>query len=144
MNERQQKLYQFLLDKSSTNQYISKEEICYNLPKFYPRFEEKSNEHNSRSFALIRRDVRAINRSDVEDVEKIVVSSKKGYKIANKQEAIEFINKRFKRDLSSLKTNWNLKRKVGLNNQVKMEKEMLKVVKTYVERVGENEQCQMD
>jgi hypothetical protein len=131
MNERQQKLYQFLLDKSSTNQYISKEEICYNLPKFYPRFEEKSNEHNSRSFALIRRDVRAINRSDVE---KIVVSSKKGYKIANKQEAIEFINKRFKRDLSSLKTNWNLKRKVGLNNQVKMEKEMLKVVKTYVER----------
>ena len=141
MNERQQKLYQFLLDKSSTNQYISKEKICYNLPKFYPRFEEKSNEHNSRSFALIRRDVRAINRSDVE---KIVVSSKKGYKIANKEEAIEFINKRFRRDLSSLKTNWNLKRKVGLNNQVKMEKEMLKVVKTYVERVGENEQCQMD
>jgi hypothetical protein len=141
MNERQQKLYQFLLDKSSTNQYISKEEICYNLPKFYPRFEEKSNEHNSRSFALIRRDVRAINRSDVE---KIIVSSKKGYKIANKEEAIEFINKRFRRDLSSLKTNWNLKRKVGLNNQVKMEKEMLKVVKTYVERVGENEQCQMD
>jgi hypothetical protein len=131
MNERQQKLYQFLLDKSSTNQYISKEEICYNLPKFYPRFEEKSNEHNSRSFALIRRDVRAINRSDVE---KIVVSSKKGYKIANKEEAIEFINKRFRRDLSSLKTNWNLKRKVGLNNQVKMEKEMLKVVRTYVER----------
>lgn len=141
MNERQQKLYQFLLDKSSTNQYISKEEICYNLPKFYPRFEEKSNEHNSRSFALIRRDVRAINRSDVE---KMVVSSKKGYKIANKEEAIEFINKRFRRDLSSLKTNWNLKRKVGLNNQVKMEKEMLKVVRTYVERVGENEQCQMD
>jgi hypothetical protein len=141
MNERQQKLYQFLLDKSSTNQYISKEEICYNLPKFYPRFEEKSNEHNSRSFALIRRDVRAINRSDVE---KIIVSSKKGYKIANKEEAIEFINKRFRRDLSSLKTNWNLKRKVGLNNQVKMEKEMLKVVRTYIERVGENEQCQMD
>jgi hypothetical protein len=141
MNERQQKLYQFLLDKSSTNQYISKEEICYNLPKFYPRFEEKSNEHNSRAYSKIRDDVRAINRSDVE---KIIVSSKKGYKIANKEEAIEFINKRFRRDLSSLKTNWNLKRKVGLNNQVKMEKEMLKVVKTYVERVGENEQCQMD
>lgn len=141
MNERQQKLYQFLLDKSSTNQYISKEEICYNLPKFYPRFEEKSTEHNSRAYSKIRDDVRAINRSDVE---KIIVSSKKGYKIANKEEAIEFINKRFRRDLSSLKTNWNLKRKVGLNNQVKMEKEMLKVVKTYVERVGENEQCQMD
>ncbi len=60
------------------------------------------------------------------------------------EEAIEFINKRFRRDLSSLKTNWNLKRKVGLNNQVKMEKEMLKVVRTYVERVDENERCQMD
>jgi|BioPla2DNA2_1021312.scaffolds.fasta_scaffold32988_5 hypothetical protein len=141
MNERQQKLYQFLLDKSSTNQYISKEEICYNLPEFYPRFDEKSTEHNSRAYSKIRDDVRAINRSDVE---KIIVSSKKGYKIANKEEAIEFINKRFRRDLSSLKTNWNLKRKVGLNNQVKMEKEMLKVVRTYVERVGENEQCQMD
>jgi len=131
MNERQQKLYQFLLDKSSTNQYISKEEICYNLPKFYPRFEEKSTEHNSRAFSIIRNDIRAINRSDVE---KIVVSSKKGYKIANKDEAIDFINNRFKRDLSSLKTNWNLKRKVGLNNQVKMEREMLKVVRTYAER----------
>ncbi|MGI6607544.1 MAG: hypothetical protein ACOX1F_00995 [Erysipelotrichaceae bacterium] len=131
MNERQERLYQFLLEKSHTNKYISKEEICYNLPKFYSREKESSTEHNSRAFSKIRRDVRAINRSDVE---KIVVSSKKGYKIANKDEAIEFINKRFKRDLSSLKTNWNLKRKVGLNNQVKMEKEMLKVVKTYVER----------
>ena len=131
MNERQERLYQFLLEKSSTNQYISKEEICYNLPEFYPRFEEKSTEHNSRAFSTIRNDVRAINRSDVE---KIVVSSKKGYKIATKDEAIDFINNRFKRDLSSLKTNWNLKRKVGLNNQVKMEREMLKVVKTYAER----------
>lgn len=141
MNERQKSLYSFLLKKSHTNNYISKEEICTNLPKFYPRFEEKSTEHNSRAYSKIRDDVRAINRSDVE---KIIVSSKKGYKIANKEEAIEFINKRFRRDLSSLKTNWNLKRKVGLNNQVKMEKEMLKVVRTYVERVGENEQCQMD
>jgi len=129
-----------LINRVPINTYQRKKSATTYL-NFTLDLRKNQTRHNSRSFALIRRDVRAINRSDVE---KIVVSSKKGYKIANKEEAIEFINKRFRRDLSSLKTNWNLKRKVGLNNQIKMEKEMLKVVRTYVERVGENEQCQMD
>ena len=133
LNERQKRLYKFLLDKSTTNEYISKEEICTNLKELYPRNEEKTNEHSSSAFALIRKDVRAINSSDAY---KIVISSKKGYKIATEPEAINYIERRFKRDLKSLKVNWNLKSKIGLNHQLTIKgDEVYKEIQTFVERI---------
>lgn len=132
LNQRQKRLYAFLLEKSTDNRYISKEEISTALSELYPRNEEKTNEHSSGAFALIRKDIRAINGSDAY---KIVVSSNKGYKIANKQEALEFIDRRFKRDLKSLKINWNLKSKIANDGQYRMASEdMWKEVKTFIER----------
>ena len=132
LNQRQKRLYAFLLEKSTTNEYISKEEISTALSELYPRNEERTSEHSSRAFALIRKDIRAINGSDTY---KIVVSSKKGYKIANKQEALEFIDRRFKRDLKSLKINWNLKNKIANDGQYRMASEdMWKEIKTFMER----------
>ena len=132
LNQRQKKLYAFLLEKSTTNRYIPKEEICTALGELYPRNEEKTNEHSSGAFALIRKDIRAINGSDAY---KIVVSSNKGYKIATKQEALEFIDRRFKRDLKSLKINWNLKNKIANDGQYRMASEdMWKEIKTFMER----------
>ena len=132
LNQRQKRLYAFLLEKSTTNEYISKEEISTALSELYPRNEEKTNEHSSRAFALIRKDIRAINGSDAY---KIIVSSNKGYKIANKKEALEFIDRRFKRDLKSLKINWNLKNKIANDGQYRMASEdMWKEIKTFMER----------
>ena len=132
LNQRQKKLYAFLLEKSTDNRYISKEEISTALSELYPRDEEKTNEHSSGAFALIRKDIRAINGSDAY---KIVVSSKKGYKIANKKEALEFIDRRFKRDLKSLKINWNLKSKIANDGQYRMASEdTWKEIKTFIER----------
>ena len=132
LNQRQKKLYAFLLEKSTDNRYISKEEISTALSELYPRNKEKTNEHSSVAFGLITKDIRAINGSDAY---KIVVSSKKGYKIANKQEALEFIDRRFKRDLKSLKINWNLKNKIANDGQYRMASEdMWKEIKTFMER----------
>lgn len=132
LNERQKDLYKFLLEQSATNEYISKEEICTSLKELYPRNEEKTNEHSSSAFALIRKDIRAINGSDAY---KIVVSSKKGYKIADKKEAMDFVNRRFKRDLKSLKVNWNLRNKLERNGQVHVVgDDMYHEIKTFMDR----------
>lgn len=115
LNERQKSLYKFLIDKATTNEFISKEEICTSLSELYPRNEEKTNEHASSSFSRIRKDVRTINGSDAY---KIIVSNHKGYKVANEQEAIDYLDRRFKRDLQSLKINWNLRKKIGRDGQL--------------------------
>lgn len=115
LNERQKSLYKFLIDKATTNEFISKEEICTSLQELYPRNEEKTNEHASSSFSRIRKDVRTINGSDAY---KIIVSNHKGYKVANEQEAIDYLDRRFKRDLKSLKINWNLRNKINRNGQL--------------------------
>ena len=132
LNERQKRLYQFLLENSETNKFISKEEICTNLQELYPRHNENSTEHSSRAFALIRRDVRAINSSDVY---KIVASNNKGYKIASKKEALNYVNRRFARDLRSLKINWNLKQKLERNGQIQIVgDDLYQEIKTFLER----------
>lgn len=128
LNKRQKQLYTWLLNSSKIdNFYKSKEFICRALSHIYPRFLEDSSEHNSAAFALLRNDVRAINRSD--EVEKIIISSKKGYKIATKEEAEKYIEKRFKRDLKSLKLDWHLKKKCGLDGQLDIE---LNEIKAFV------------
>lgn len=136
ITERRKNLYEFLIDKAHTNEFISKEEICRSLSELYPRHLENSNEHSSYAYAQIRNDVRELNRSDVEY---IIVSNPKGYKIANKEEAIAFIKSRFKRDLSSLKIDWNLQRKVGMDGQMILGNE-LKEVQTFI-RGGEDGGC---
>lgn len=126
LNERQQALYKFLNVMSFTKDYISKEKIVGRLYDYYPRYSETSNEHNSAAFALIRKDVRAINFSGVE---KIIVSSNKGYKIATKEEAEAYIKRRLKSSLVSLKLYWTIKNKMDLDQQLDMD---LKQIETFV------------
>ena len=130
MNKRQKELYEFLIDEFITGQkdWNSKEKISSQLEDYYPRYLEKSSEHNSRAYAIIRQDVRAINRSD--EAEHIIISSKKGYKIATKEEAVKYIEKRFRRDLKSLKLDWHLKKKYDLDRQISID---MKEVKTFIE-----------
>ena len=123
MNDRQWNLYN-TLEEISKDKWITKEEICSILSTYYPRHVESNNEHNSSAYALIRIDVREINRSD--EVDKIIVSSKKGYKVATKEEAANYIEKRFRRDLKALKLDWHLKNKYGLEGQITIDGEEIK------------------
>ena len=117
LNNRQKALYDFLYTSSETspNYYFSKEELCVALHDFYPRHLESSSEHNSRSFCMLRKDVRTINFSDVE---KIIVSNKTGYKLATKEEAEIYLKRKLKSSLVALKLYWKLKHKAELNRQL--------------------------
>ena len=95
ITQRQESLYNLLIECKN---WVSKEYIVVSLPKEYQRFSEYSNDHNSTAYSQIRNDVRALNESS--DIEKIIVSSPKGYKIATQEEAKEYIQKRFKRDFN--------------------------------------------
>lgn len=116
MNHRQELLYQFLLMESK-NRYVPKEEICIVMAKFYPRRHETSTEHNSSSFSQIRKDIKIINQSGVD---KIIISSKEGYKIGTMDETRRYIEARFRRDYASLKRNRGLLKKMGLDGQYRI------------------------
>lgn len=130
LNKRQIELYEYL--KKHT-QYVSAEDIiCAALHQLYPTDYARSTDHLGAAYATLRADVRAINASDLEN---IIVSSKKGYKIATKEEAVRFVEKRMIRDLKSLKINWNLKRKIGNDGQHTMTDEgLIEEIKTYINR----------
>lgn len=116
LTERQEVLYHYLIHRANiNNNYNSKENICNVLNEWYPRHLEKSNEHNSLVFANLRKDVRAINFSQVE---KIIVSSPKGYKIATKDEAECYIKRKLKSSLIALKLYWKIKGKIALDKQL--------------------------
>lgn len=128
--ERQKELYNLLIKLSEVwpTRWWSKETLCDILNRFYPRYLENNSEHNSISFGRLRRDIREINRSD--NYQKIIVSSKEGYKLATAEEATKYIKSRFKRDLKSLKLDWHLKKKYELNGQLDID---LKEFKPFID-----------
>lgn len=129
LNDRQLDLYRYLLMQST---FKSKKEICKALPYDYPRHLENNNNEGNKSVAYskISADVRAINNSD--EIENVIISNKKGFKIADYEEAKKYIERRFKRDLRSLKLNWKLKKKVNIDGQLKFEDDDIKEIKTFI------------
>lgn len=134
LNERQKELYEFLLRSSEyyPDKYLSKEVIVKLLNKYYPRHLEHTSEHNSRAFSMLRKDVRTINFSDVE---KIIVSCKKGYKIATKEEAIKYVKRKLATNLKGLKLYWNIKHKIDHDGQFNIN---LHEVRTFIDGTSEN------
>ena len=113
LTPRQWDLYNYLKSQYADGVYISKQDICKALPQHY-----QIKENESRWCTLIEFDVRAINECPI--IQKIIVSNKKGYKIGNKEEVTEYLNKRFRRDSKNMKLNWALADKVALNNQMRL------------------------
>lgn len=123
LNERQKSLYEYLLYKSTTTEeFISKESICKDLYQLYPRHAERTTEHNSTVFNCIRHDIATINDEPVGEY-KIVAANSKGYRIANKEEAEKYIQRRFKQNLKALKRTWALQKKAGLDGQMELGEE---------------------
>lgn len=129
LNNRQLELLNYLL--SNTDKYVSKKDICRDLPLCYPRhLENHNNEGNkSRAFSNISSDIRAINDSDIEN---IVISNHTGYKLAQEEEAIEFVKRRFKRDLKALKLDHKLTKKISNNHQLYFDENEIKEFKTFI------------
>lgn len=130
LTEDQRRLYAYFVENAK-DKYVSKDDVCDALCDIYPRCKEETSELYSTSYRQLRRDIRAINSSDAEN---IIISDTNGYKVANEEEAIKFIERRIKRDCKSLKINWNLKRKIGNNGQFHFSDDTLKEIKTFVEQ----------
>lgn len=113
MNTRQHKLYQFLKDNYQEGRYISKKEICEGLPKFYV-YDENTNRHN----VDIEQDVRAINEWD--NMQKCIVSNKRGYKIGNEEECNEYLQNRYDSVFKTLKYLNNIKKRLEQNGQFRL------------------------
>lgn len=80
-NNRQKELLEYL--KQNTNRYVSKKQICRDLPYVYPRHLENNNNEGNKSvvFSKISSDIRTLNDSDLEQ---IVICNHYGYKLAKK------------------------------------------------------------
>ena len=90
LNERQYALYMYLLDKG--DQWTTQDNIAYDLSWFYD-YHETENFHDTSCRAVMTSDIRKINDSG--EVEKIIISSKKGVKLANEEEFSKYINKQY-------------------------------------------------
>lgn len=130
MNNRQKELLNYLMN--NTDKFVSKKQICKDLPYAYPRhLENHNNEGNkSKAFKNISLDVRTLNDSDLE---KIIIYKKGGYKIATEEEANDYIQRRFKRDFRSLKLNRKLAKKIGRNHQLYISENDIKEIRTFLE-----------
>ena len=114
LTPRQWKLYEFL---KSQNDWVKQEHISSSLPE-YSVTEKDTPFHDTMARINITNDIRAIKKSDI--IQKIIISSPKGVKIANVEEFDEW----FKRKAISLKKQMGLLykqlKKAQLNNQTRV------------------------
>ena len=105
------RLYTYLKEHYTEETFISKKELAENCGYAY-------DDKSQRNCVDMEADVRAINDSDI--IQKIIVSDSKGYKIGNQKQVFDYLNKRFMRDLKSMKLNWKLTRKVKMDKQMRI------------------------
>lgn len=113
LNARQWRLYDLLKERGDA--WTKQRELAELLPDLYPVAEPF---HDSGSRLLMTKDIRAINKSDV--IQKIIISSSQGVKVANKDEARGFIAGKYSAVFDSLERVRQLERKAGLDGQTRL------------------------
>lgn len=115
LNARQWKLYAHL--KEHSDKWAKQRDIALSLPELYP-IDEGQPFHDSGARLLMTGDIRALNNSD--KIQKIIISSSQGVKLANKEEAQHFIAGKISAVFSSLERVRKLERKAGLDGQLRL------------------------
>ena len=126
--ERQQALYNMLL--ANGDKWITMHDIYTKMYVFYPPW-MFSNFHDSAGRRLITSDIQKINNDGSYD--KMIIRSNRGVKIANDQEAEEFLSKQYVSAYGRLKRLGILKRKAGSNGQIAMTGDGLKEIEAFLE-----------
>lgn len=104
MNDRQKKLIAYLLDRDG---FTSQDQIAEDLSD-YSLLKDKRT---------LRRDVREINSGEFT---KLIISNANGYKIATKEEAQEYLDRKQKTALRMLKLYSTMRDKLGKDGQTKV------------------------
>lgn len=104
-------LYGYLKKHYEPNKFISKKEISIALN--YPW-----NDNSDRNGREIESDVLALRESN--EIQKLIVSNKTGYKIANEQEANDYLDSDWNNILKLLKRHNRLRIKAKKNKQMRI------------------------
>ena len=115
LNARQWRFYELLKERGDV--WTKQRELAELLPDFYP-VERDKGFHDSGARLLMTNDIRAINKSDV--IQKIIISSARGVKLANKEEAQTFIKGKYSAVFDGLERVRKLERKAGLDGQARL------------------------
>lgn len=116
LNMRQWALYHFLLKQG--DQWTHQIEVAYGLYEYYYFREENEKFHDSNARHILTKDIRAINNSD--EIQKVIISSGKGIKIANEVEWEMYIRSEYKSVFSKLKRVRRKEKKGLLNGQKRL------------------------
>lgn len=115
LNARQWRLYELLKERGDT--WTKQRELARRLPDLYSITEGRSF-HDSGARLLMTKDIKSINESGI--IQKIIISSAQGVKLANKAEARRFIEVKRAAALQSLVRVCILERKAGLDGQTRL------------------------
>ena len=115
LNARQWSLYKHLKENGGT--WEKQRDIARSLPDLY-QITEGQPFHDSGARLLMTKDIQAINKSDI--IQKIIISNSQGVKLANKEEARQFIAGRLASVIAALERVRKLERKAGLDGQLRL------------------------
>ena len=115
LNARQWRLYRLLREQGDV--WTKQRELAELLPDLYP-CERAEAFHDSGARLLMTKDIREINKSDV--IQKIIISSAQGVKLASKEEARAFIAGKYSTVFKSLERVRKMERKAGLDGQARL------------------------
>lgn len=116
LNARQWALYTLL--KNNPDRYMTQADICYILREYYPLGYSADTFHDSRARHMLTNDIRTINKSEV--IQKIIISTPKGVKIASSAEFEKYINAEFASIFRKLARTRQKARKAGLDGQMRI------------------------
>ena len=117
MNTRQIALYEFLLDKG--DEWTPQAEIARELYRDYGNAEcclEPKDYHNTTERQYITEDICVINLDP--NVEKIIISCRKGVKIANEEEFDRYIKAQYNATIRKLSRIYKMAKKGNRNGQI--------------------------
>ena len=116
LNARQWALYTLL--KNNPDRYMTQADICYILREYYPPGYSADTFHDSRARHMLTNDIRTINKSEV--IQKVIISTPKGVKIASSAEFEKYINAEFASIFRKLARTRQKARKAGLDGQMRI------------------------
>ena len=116
LNARQWAVYNLL--KNNPDSYLTQLSIVYALKEYYDTSFYNDQFHDSNARHQLTKDIRTINKSDV--IQKVIISTSKGVKIANSAEFERYINAEFASIFRKLARTRHKARKAGLDGQMRI------------------------
>lgn len=130
LNDRQKRLYDYLLFRSERGLWTNREQILIDLEEWYGAI-SNTNLYYDANAQQLTKDIRIINNSEVEKV--IISNSHKGIKVATKEELKAALEKEKISCLKRLKRYWNKVTKYELNNQCTLEET---IIQSFVKEIN--------